>query len=286
MAVFKYSTKGPNLGIAPISYDSQSINLTNTQLRIYFNTLDKVTAQLDNVLNSNTGGTAINFPYGAFEDSTTQTAPANTAKLISFNTTDYSNGVSLGSRTVTFTGSRTLTTLTVSGSVGTIYLGMALTGSGVPPNTFITAFLTGTGGDGTYTTSTSGTIASTTINGSITSKIIVANAGIYNYQFSLQSENTDTALHDMNIWTAQNGVYIPGSNGLVSVPNSHGGVNGHSVQGWNQMIKMAAGDYIEQYWSTDSVLVTIPYYAAGTGPVRPSTPSIAVSLSFVSSIPV
>lgn len=35
--------------------------------------------------------------YGAFSDSTTQTAAANTATLITFNTTDYTNGVTVSS---------------------------------------------------------------------------------------------------------------------------------------------------------------------------------------------
>ena len=50
------------------------------------------------------------------------------------------------------------------------------------------------------------------------SKIIVENAGIYNLQFSAQFQNTDNQIQDISIWLRQNGVDIPGSTGLVSIP--------------------------------------------------------------------
>ena len=69
---------------------------------------------------------------------------------------------------VTFTGSISTTTLTVTGSpTGVIQVGMLLTGTGVTAGTTITALGTGTGGAGTYTVSVSQTVASTTITGAI-----------------------------------------------------------------------------------------------------------------------
>ena len=64
-----------------------------------------------------------------------------------------------------FTGSISGTTLTVTGAVtGTpLVVGMVLSGSGVTPNTTITALGTGTGGSGTYTVSASQTVGSGTI---------------------------------------------------------------------------------------------------------------------------
>lgn len=61
-------------------------------------------------------------------------------------------------------GSITGTTLSLSSvSSGTLYVGATITGSGVTAGTRITAFVTGTGAAGTYTVSTSQTVASTTI---------------------------------------------------------------------------------------------------------------------------
>lgn len=61
----------------------------------------------------------------------------------------------------TFTGDISGTTLTVSASTGTLAIGQIVTGSGVTANTRISAFLAGTGGDGTYTVDISQTAAST-----------------------------------------------------------------------------------------------------------------------------
>ena len=72
-------------------------------------------------------------PYGAFQDSTDQTAAsANTAYAVKLNTTDFSHGISVAS----------------------------------------------------------------------TSHITVTSYGIYNVQFSLQFTNTDTQIHDVDVWFA------------------------------------------------------------------------------------
>lgn len=64
------------------------------------------------------------------------------------------------------TGSISGTTLTVSAvTSGTLFVGQILSGTGVTANTTITALGSGSGGVGTYTVSTSQTVASTTITG-------------------------------------------------------------------------------------------------------------------------
>ena len=62
------------------------------------------------------------------------------------------------------TGSIATTTLTVTAvTSGTLYVGQTIQGAGVTANTMITALGTGTGGTGTYTISTSQTVASETL---------------------------------------------------------------------------------------------------------------------------
>jgi len=62
------------------------------------------------------------------------------------------------------TGAIAGTTLTVSAvTSGTLYIGQTIQGTGVTANTMITALGTGSGGTGTYTVSTSQTVASTTL---------------------------------------------------------------------------------------------------------------------------
>jgi hypothetical protein len=118
------------------------------------------------------------------------------------------------------------------------------------------------------------------------SKITVANPGIYNLQFSAQLQNLDNAPQDVFIWLKQNGVDIVGSTGLVGMPaRKSAGVPFHDIKGWNYYLSMNAGDYIQIYWSTTNVDVTIQTYAASGTPTKPSTASVVATLSFVSALP-
>ena len=117
------------------------------------------------------------------------------------------------------------------------------------------------------------------------SEITVANAGVYNLQFSAQFQNTDTAFQDVYIWLKQNGTDITGSTGFVSIPNRHAGTDGHSIVGWNYFLSMNANDYVEIYWSVPNVAVTIQHLAASGTPTKPSTQSVVATLSFVSALP-
>jgi len=204
----------PNLGTPDVLYSESYFRQTNGSLNVYFNKL----RNLFGALLGPRGGKWVNMPYGAFQDTTDQTATANTATVMTFNTTDFSNGVVVE--------------------------------------------------DG--------------------SKLRVSQGGIYNLQFSVQFQNADTQLHDVSIWLRQDaagaGTDIAGSAGLVSVPNSHGGIDGHAIVGWNYFVTLDANDFVEIWWSTPSTQVTIQAYAAGTSPTRPSTASVVATMSFVSNL--
>jgi len=80
------------LATAPVEYNRQYQDLLNNQLRLYFTQIDGLTSTLLNI----SGTRFLSAPYGAFQDSTTQTAANNTtAYPITFNTTDFSNGVTM-----------------------------------------------------------------------------------------------------------------------------------------------------------------------------------------------
>jgi hypothetical protein len=154
-------------------------------------------------------------PYGMFQSDADQTAAsANTAYAITYNATDYSNGVYISN----------------------------------------------------------------------SSRINVRNTGTYNLQFSAQLTNTDTAIHDADIWLTKNGTTVAGSNGQVSVPNSHGGVPGHILPAWNYIIELTAGDYVELMWNTTSTQVYLDFIAAQSSPTRPSTASIITSMQYIAPI--
>ena len=103
------------------------------------------------------------------------------------------------------------------------------------------------------------------------SRITFANTGIYNLQFSVQLENSDTQEHDVTIWLRKNGVDVTGSSGFVAVVSKHGGINGHVLPSWNYLLDVVAGEYYELVWSATSTQVTMPFIAAGNPP--PSTAS-------------
>jgi hypothetical protein len=202
----------PNLPLGTDQYERRYQDQFTNVLRLYFNQLQNALTEIT----GNAGGRYLAFPYGAFLDFTDQTTTVNTATLMTLNTTDFSNGVSVVAN----------------------------------------------------------------------SKITVEYAGIYNLQFSVQLQNLDNAPQDVFIWLKQNDADITGSTGLVGLPaRKSAGVPFHDIKGWNYFLNMNAGDYVQIYWSTTSVDVTIQTYPASGTPTKPSTASIVATLSFVSALP-
>lgn len=118
------------------------------------------------------------------------------------------------------------------------------------------------------------------------SKMIVANDGIYNMQFSVQMQNLQNAPQDAFIWLRQNGVDIIGSTGVVGFEARKSPSDpAHDIKGWNYFLSMKAGDYIEIYWSATDVLVTLPTFVASVLPTKPSTASVVATMTFVSALP-
>ena len=88
------ATKAPNLLNAPRVYEAGYYDQTYRELRTYFNTLDNATSALFGIR----GGDYLDFSYGSFYDTTTQTAASTTAAYaITLDTTAASNGVSIAS---------------------------------------------------------------------------------------------------------------------------------------------------------------------------------------------
>jgi hypothetical protein len=200
----------PRLPVAPQEYERQYQDQFSNILRLYFNQLQN----FNQLFTTNTGGALLQFPHGAFSSDQDQTTTANTAKLITLNTTDFSNQVSIDS-----------------------------------------------------------------------SKITVAVAGTYNFQFSVQLENANNAPQDVFIWLKQNGVDIAGSTGIVGMPaRKNPGDPFHAIYGWNYFVNLNVGQYIELYWSTTSSDVSIQFYPASGTPTKPSTQSVVATLSFVSAL--
>jgi len=109
------------------------------------------------------------------------------------------------------------------------------------------------------------------------SRITYSNKGVYNLQFSLQLDNSDSQDHDVQIWLKKNGVNVDFSNSIVSVPSKHGSINGRIVASWNFLVSVNQGDFLELFWQSDSIYNTIAFYSAGTTPTTPQVPSVIVT---------
>ena len=84
----------PSLGYPPEVYERRNLNENNSALNNFFRKLISVLGALFGPR----GGKFMNNPHGAFQDSTDQTAAnTTTAYAVTFNTTDFSNGVTIAS---------------------------------------------------------------------------------------------------------------------------------------------------------------------------------------------
>ena len=175
----------PNLGTANIVYDQGFFTQSFGGLNVYFS---KLTA-LFSALFGRRGGKWINSPYGAFQDSTDQTAAnTTTAYAVTFDTTDFSNGVTL----------------------------------------------------------------------SDSSRLNVAQAGIYNLQFSIQFQNTTNDGQDVDVWFRKNGTNIDNSNSRFHLtPRKSTGDPSHLIAALNFFVSLAANDYVEIMWRPTDIGVSL-----------------------------
>ena len=202
----------PNLGTPDVLYSESYFRQTNGGLNVYFNKL----RNLFGALLGPRGGKWMNMPYGAFQDGTDQTAAnTTTAYAITFDTTDFTNGVTLSN----------------------------------------------------------------------SSRLNVAQAGIYNLQFSIQFKNTTNDGQDVDIWFRKNGTNIDNSNSRFHLPaRKSGGDPSHLIAALNFFFSLAANDYVEIMWRPTDVGVSLEHFATSSSPTRPAVPSAIATLSFVSNL--
>ena len=92
MSTFLTTTKAPALVLCPTTFSQTHFDILNSQLRLYFNTLDAYTSTLSNTA----GGSALSFPHIAAYDTTDQYATAtNTPTIVKWNTLDSGLGFTL-----------------------------------------------------------------------------------------------------------------------------------------------------------------------------------------------
>jgi hypothetical protein len=112
--------------------------------------------------------------------------------------------------------------------------------------------------------------------------------GQYLVTFSLQVTNRDNAEHVFEVWAGFNGSNYPLSNTRFDVPPRK------SSTVWSHIAPAISGiftvtnpdtDYLTIKWWSDSTLVFLEHYAAGTNPTRPEIPSVIMTVNFISRLP-
>jgi hypothetical protein len=145
--------------------------------------------------------------YGSFYDTTTQLAATiNTATAITFNTTDLSNGVFIGSPT---------------------------------------------------------------------SRIVVANEGLYNFDTSFQIDKTTGGTAIFDFWFRLNGVNVTNSASRIQIQ----GNNAEIFSSLNYFFNLKANDYVELMFSVTDITVELKTFAAAAP--HPGIPSIILTVNTV-----
>jgi hypothetical protein len=109
--------------------------------------------------------------------------------------------------------------------------------------------------------------------GTPTSRIYVNRPGAYNFQFSLQLEGTNATARDVYIWARVNGTDIDDSATRVHMKGSGEAY----VAAWNFVLRMAANDYFELMWATDSTNVEL--HADAATAFCPAIPSVIMTVT-------
>jgi hypothetical protein len=261
-------------------YQDQFANV----LRLYFNQLKNTLEQLLSVV----GGSYLKFPNGAFYQDgvttlTTGISNVSTTPIVVASTADFvlaSGAIIIGTEIITYTG-KTATTFTgiTRGAYGST---KAAHTAG--------ATITEAQSLASPTVATAVALLKTTASNGVSlditdkTKIVFSVAGIYNIQFSVQMVSYDGTIDNVTLWFRQNGVDIPYSAGVATVPAIHGGVAGTSIISWNLVQPVNAGDYIQLLFASTTGNTVCATYAAGTAPVTPASPSVIITATFVSAL--
>ena len=117
------------------------------------------------------------------------------------------------------------------------------------------------------------------------SRLNVAQAGIYNIQFSVQLTNTTNAPQDVDIWFRKNGTNIDKSNSRFGFAARKSPSDPfYIVAAMNLFVSLDTNDYVELMWRPTDVGVAIEHYAASSTPTRPVIPSVIATVTFVSNL--
>lgn len=276
-------SKAPNLPIAPVNYDQRYQDQLNNALRLYF-------AQIDNFSQPLTlpiGGAYLQFPNGAFHQdgyttlSTTIPNGTSTSAIVVASTDGFLSAGTLliGDELISYTG-KTATTFT-----GITRSQYSSSGSGHTAGVYVSEAQAVASSSTALVIKFTATDVSNEvyIDPTDQTKVFHTYAGYYNIQFSIQMLTEDGA-DNVTLWFRQNGVDVPFSAGIATVPSTHGGKPGTAIISWNIVLPLNAGDYIQLCMASDTGNTVAATYPPGTAPVHPASPSIILTSTFVSAL--
>ena len=277
-------TVAPRLPAAPGQYDARFIEQYSNILRLYFNQLDNLLA----AILSSTGGDYLAFPYGAFHQNGNTTLSSgitnvSTTPISVASTTGFpsSGWILIESEIIAYTG-KTSTTFTgitrgVFGTTQAAHTAGALItevqGTGSPTTIGKVLF---------NNTDYSNGVA---VNSADQTKVVFSKPGIYNLTFSAQILSYTNSPDNVTIWFRVNGVDVPASASIGTVPSIHGGVAGATIMTVNLYQQLNINDYVQLAWTTDAGTSVLASFPAGTSPVHPVSPGVIFTTQFVSALP-
>lgn len=117
------------------------------------------------------------------------------------------------------------------------------------------------------------------INGATTSQITATYSGVYNFEFSGQVRSLSASSKLVWLWILRNGTDIGYSAKEYTLVGS-----GKELRiDWSFSIDVQAGQYIQLFWASDDIDVTLDASVATA--VHPGIPSAVLAVSFVSTLP-
>ena len=253
-------------------------------LRLYFNEIDNFAQPFS----SNTGGQYLKFPNGAFHQdgyttlTTTITNPSSTANIVVASTSGFlSNGaILIGTELIKYTAKTAteFTGITRSsyGSSGASHsAGVYVSEAQAVPSASTALPIAMTVTDASNGVS---------IDPADNTKILFDIAGYYNIQFSAQLLSYDGTIDNVCFWFNQDGNAVPYTAGYQSVPAIHGGVAGAAIVSWNLVLPCNASSNIQLVMSSTTGNTVCATYPPATAPVRPASPSVIITATFVSAL--
>jgi hypothetical protein len=112
------------------------------------------------------------------------------------------------------------------------------------------------------------------------SRITVAEAGVYNLQFSAQLDRVvGTGTDFINIWIRIQSIDVPNTNTVVTISGNAN--QSKLVASWNFYVNLLAGQYVELMYSVTDLQINLIYAPASLTVPHPATPSIIATIEKV-----